>query len=99
MTAAAILLDAAECPKCLARPSGLCEREECRKAVLPQLAQNVGWLKLMGNAIVEQTKRQKQTLTPAEKAAVAKIGRRNARRVARSKRGGYFGLAKAIANQ
>jgi hypothetical protein len=87
------------CPRCAERPSGLCEREECRRAVLPQLAKNIGWLKLMGEVRTEQTKRQKQknALTPTEKAKVAAIGRRNARKQARSKRGPYA-LLRAIAN-
>lgn len=52
----------------------------------------------MGEARVEQTKRQTDnTPDPKAQRQLAKIGRRNARRVARSHRRGYFGLARAIA--
>jgi hypothetical protein len=82
------------CPACtLPRNKGLCSREQCRKAVLPQIAKPA-LVRLIGDALVEQTKRQKP-LAPKEKAAIARIGRRNARKQARSNRG-YFGLAKAI---
>jgi hypothetical protein len=81
------------CPDCI-RSQGLCTREGCRNAVLPRLAQPTGLLRLMGEALVEQTKRQEPE--PQEKVQIARIGRRNARKVARSKRGGYFGLLKAI---
>lgn len=94
MTAAAVLIED-ECPKCrLPRNLGLCADERCRKAVLPQIAKPV-LVKLIGESLTEQTKRQTQKLTPTEKVKVAAIGRRNARKVARQKRG-YFGLAKAI---
>jgi hypothetical protein len=73
---------------------GLCQREECRRQVLPQLAQNRGWLKLITEVRVEQTKRQEPE--PKERVAIARIGRRNARRIARTQRQGYFGLARAI---
>lgn len=75
-----------DCPDCLSRTGRLCER--CARGVLPQLAVNVGWLKLMGNATVEQVKLQ---ATP-ESADVKKAKRRNARRESR----GYAGLARAI---
>lgn len=94
MTAAAIFIDV-ECPTCRERPGGLCSKEECRRAVLPQLAKNIGWLKLMGEALVEQMTRQNAPLPTTEKTAVERIGRRNARKLARKGRG-YFGLAKAI---
>ncbi len=48
----------------------------------------------MGDARIEQTKRQKPK--PKERAQIERIGRRNARKVARSNRRGYFGLARAI---
>jgi len=63
--------------------------------VLPRLAQNTGWLKLMGEARTEQKERQKPE--PKETVQIERIARRNARKVARSGRRGYFGLAKAIA--
>lgn len=81
------------CPACV-RADGLCGREDCRRAVLPQLAKNGGWLRLMGEAHTEQTKRQAPE--PAERKQLERIARRNARKVARSKRGGMFGLLKAI---
>lgn len=62
--------------------------------MLPQLAHNGGWLKLIGEARIEQTKRQAPA--PKERVELARISRRNARKVARSQRRGYFGLAKAI---
>lgn len=85
------------CPDCAEpRNRGLCSRDACRKAVLPQIAKPA-LVRLIGEVNVEQTKRQKQQpLSPKEKAQIAKIGRRNARRVARSQRQGYMGLAKAI---
>lgn len=73
---------------------GLCGKDSCRRPILPQLAQNRGWLKLIGEAVVEQTKRQAPE--PTERKQLARIARRNARKVARSQRRGYFGLAKAI---
>lgn len=97
MTAAAVLLDD-ECGDCKApRNLGLCSNERCRKAVLPQLAKPA-LVRLIGDALTEQTKAQTQKLTPTEKVKVAAIGRRNARKTARSKRG-YFGLALAIAQR
>lgn len=89
---AAVALDI--CPDC-AKPSnqGLCGKDHCRKAVLPQIAKPA-LVRLIGDVQVEQTKRQKP-LAPKEKVAIERIGRRNARRQARSGRG-HFGLAKAI---
>lgn len=98
---AAVLYEADICPRCI-EAGGLCGREACQRAVLPQLATNRGWLKMIGDVLTEQTERQELTRelkigqpTTEEAAAVAKIGRRNARRVARQKRG-YHGLALAI---
>jgi hypothetical protein len=73
-----------DCPRCVAS-SGLCDRHQV--GVLPLLARNVGWLKLMGEARVEQKRRQSR-----EDAATKKAKRRNARRDER----GYLGLARAI---
>lgn len=83
------------CPACLTAVGGLCGRDDCRRQVLPQLAINGGWLKLIGDARIEQSKRQRPV--PTEKVQLDRIARRNARKVARSSRRGYFGLAKAIA--
>jgi len=62
--------------------------------VLPQEAKPFGLLRLIGEAHVEQTKRQEPE--PSERRAIEKIKRRRANRIARSQRRGYFGLAKAI---
>lgn len=62
--------------------------------MLPQLARPLGLLKLIGDAHVEQVKRQ--DAEPAEKVAIEKVKRRNARKVARSQRSGMYGLIKAI---
>jgi hypothetical protein len=96
VTAATVLDLAPICPDC-AKPHnlGLCGKELCRKQVLPQIAKPA-LVRLIGEVNVEQVKRQKrEILTPKEKAQIAKIGRRNARRQAKAGRG-YFGLAKAI---
>jgi hypothetical protein len=95
VTAAAVLIDPDVCPDCRKPHNlGLCGKEICRKQVLPQIAKPA-LVRLIGDAMVEQTKRQRQTLTQTEKAKVAAIGRRNARKMAKGRRG-YFGLAKAI---
>jgi hypothetical protein len=74
----------------------LCHRHE--RDVLPQLAVNVGWLKLMGEARTEQTKRQRGPkalpISPEGKAHQAR--QESARKHAKSKRRGYLGLALAI---
>ena len=48
----------------------------------------------MGEALIEQKEHQEPE--PKEKVQIARIGRRNARKVARSQRRGYVGLLKAI---
>lgn len=65
------------CADCLRTVGKLCDR--CKPSILPQLAKNIGWLKLMGAAEVEQT-----ALQDAEDAAVLKARRRTERRQARS---------------
>lgn len=93
---AAVALDI--CPACAEpRNQGLCGKDICRKQVLPQIAKP-SLVRLIGDALVEQTKRQKPALTRREKNAVARIGRRNARRLARKGRG-HFALALAIASR
>ena len=82
------------CTYCLVADGRLCGRDDCRRAVLPQLAKNGGWINLMGAAHTEQTKRQAPA--PAERVAIEKVKRRNARKISRSQRRGYFGLAKSI---
>ena len=69
-----------ECPDCLQR-SGLCR--SCQRLILPQLAINRGWLKLIGNAEVEQTNRQEEY---ANRAAVEKAKRRADRKSRRTVR-------------
>lgn len=92
---AAVALDLDFCPACAEpRNLGLCSKDACRKQVLPQLSKPA-LVRLIGDSLTEQTKAQNQPLSPSEKAAVERIGRRNARKRARSG-GGYFGLAKAI---
>ena len=56
--------------------------------MLPQLAVNLGWLRLMGEPRTEQTRRQ----NAKPNAAVEKAKRREARKSRR----GYAGLARAI---
>lgn len=73
------------CSHCV-RESGLCEKHY--RGILPELARNLGWLKLMGEAVVEQTRLQAN----AEDAATKKAKRRNARKARR----GYAGLLDAI---
>lgn len=95
---AAVALDPDACSLCaLPRNKGLCSDERCRRAVLPQIAKP-SLVRLMGESLTEQTKLQKPSLTPTEKAKVAAIGRRNARKLARSGRG-HFALALAIASR
>lgn len=67
------------CADCLATFGKLCDR--CKPTVLPQLARNIGWLKLMGEAHAEQTRLQEQDETTV---AVERAKRRNDRRQARS---------------
>lgn len=49
----------------------------------------------MGEVIVEQKERQAPEAD--DRTQIERVKRRNARKVARSQRRGYFGLAKAIA--
>jgi hypothetical protein len=83
------------CPSCV-RAGGLCDRHHV--GVLPLLARNIGWLKLMGEARTEQTKRQRK----AKELPISAEGRAHALRVlsakkhARSKRRGMHGLMLAI---
>lgn len=77
---------------------GLCGGERCRRAVLPQLAKP-SFVRLMGEPLVEQKRLQRKrekdaAVSPQQLAWKA---RKSATKTARSKRRGYFGLAKAIA--
>lgn len=81
-------LDVPECPHCLGR-RGLCR--SCQRQFLPQLAVNGGWLKLIGEAVAEQTARQTEQ---ANKAAIEKAKRRDARKRHRS---GLRGLLMHVA--
>ena len=69
--------DAEDCPRCI-RSRGLCDRHT--RGILPELARNIGWLKLMGETVVEQKRLQAR-----EDAATAKAKRREARKA--TKRG------------
>ena len=83
------------CTRCLSTRGLLCDR--CALAVLPQLARNIGWLKLMGEAIVEQKGRQrKDAPAPVSPEHAAHLVRKRAARRP-SPRRGYRGLAAAIA--
>lgn len=64
------------CAECLMTVGKLCDR--CKPSILPQLAKNLGWLRLMGNAAIEQ-----KALQDAEDAAVEKAKRRTARKHSR----------------
>lgn len=55
---------------------GLCHAEHCRRQVLPQPAISP-LVRLIGNARVEQTKRQ---IRHGDSAAIEKVKRRNARK-------------------
>lgn len=87
-----------DCSACLASVGRLCHRHE--RGVLPQLAVNVGWLRLMGEALVEQQARQSipPVLTAAERYAIARVARREARKRAKRGTNGHFRLSQAIAN-
>ena len=86
------------CGDCLTH-QGLCARHAV--GVLPQLRRNIAWLKLMGNAAVEQKARQtvKPTrhVSPEGKAHAQR--KATARQTARSKRRGLFGLLRALAQR
>lgn len=76
------------CPRCVAE-QGLCSRHH--RGILPELARNIGWLKLMGDAVIEQQRLQERD---EHAAAIAKAKRREARKAKR----GYAGLLAAIKN-
>lgn len=99
----------APCPSCVIA-QGLCGRDDCRRQVLPQPAKNGGWLKLMGEARIEQRKRQTDAEIPVSveqqewkrrkehtRSVARAKARKNARRIARSQRRGLFGLHQQIA--
>jgi hypothetical protein len=83
------------------RQNGLCDRETCRRHILPQLAKPIGLLKLMGDALVEQKSRQTTRELPVSDEQESYLVRRalsRSRKRARTGRG-YFALAKAIMNR
>jgi hypothetical protein len=82
------------CPQCLTAPGKLCAR--CERGVLPQLAVNVGWLKLMGESRTEQVSRQRKITAslPISDAQAAHLVRK---RLARKPRRGVRALLAAIA--
>ena len=69
------------CVECL-RDDGLCRFHA--RHVLPQLAVNLGWLRLMGEAHVEQ-KRLQKPLPKSEAVAVERAKRREGRKRARQR--------------
>lgn len=93
-TFTAAALTVALCVPCL-NHDGLCERHA--KEVLPQLAQP-GWVRLIGIARVEQTKAQQvQEVPVSPQQASWRERRKAARKTAKSKRRGMYGLLRAIA--
>jgi hypothetical protein len=84
------------CLDCTAQ-QGLCARHE--RDVLPQLARNIGWLKMMGEARTEQRGRQRAaapaSVSPA--GAAHKLRQASARATARIRRRGMYGLLAALA--
>ena len=67
--------------------------------ILPKLAINIGWLKLMGESLVAQTRLQSKISKPLAVSPEGKAHRarqQSARSVAKSRRRGYYGLLKAI---
>lgn len=83
------------CTDCLTH-QGLCTRHE--REILPQLRRNIAWLKLIGNAAVEQTARQAAIPTPPVSEAGKAHAQRKAaaRQTAKSRRRGMYGLMRAI---
>jgi hypothetical protein len=72
------------CPHCI-EAQGLCR--SCERGILPLLAVNLGWLRLMGESLVEQRARQTKRQSkprPRDAAAIAKAIRRETRKRARS---------------
>lgn len=76
-----------ECPDCYGR-AGLCFA--CQRAILPQLRVNVAWLKLIGEALVEQKRRQS---LGDDGVAVEKAKRREGRKRARQSQHATFAQA------
>lgn len=69
------------CVACLTH-GGLCHFHA--RHVLPQLAENLGWLRLMGDALIEQ-KRLQSLLPPTDDVRAEKAKRREGRKRARQK--------------
>lgn len=78
------------CARCL-EAQGLCAA--CERGILPLLAVNLGWLRLIGESLIEQRARQSKRPPkprPHDAAAIAKAIRRDARK---KHRAGLRGLA------
>ena len=86
------------CTDCMTH-QGLCPAHE--REILPQLRRNIAWLKLMGNAAVEQKARQRAPIAPPVSPEGKAHAQRKAtaRQTARSKRRGMFGLLRALAQR
>lgn len=85
--------DGLECPHCLSAAGRLCHR--CATSVLPQLAVNVGWLKLMGESRTEQVSRQRK-ITKSPTISDAQAAHLVRKRLARKPRRGIRGLLAAM---
>lgn len=74
-----------DCTACVAA-KGLCQRHVDHET--PQLAVNLGWLRMMGETHIEQRRRQRKS-DEAEQRQVARAQRRDARKHAKLARRGY----------
>jgi hypothetical protein len=83
------------CPACVLH-QGLCERHKSH--VLPQLAKNIGWLKLMGEALIEQKRRQSARALAVSPEAQAHAARKQASTRARKAGRGHLAIACAVAS-
>lgn len=84
------------CSDCVVS-GGLCGRDSCRRSVLPQLAHNGGWLKLIGEARTEQKARQSANRLPEsdlqkahkQRKSIVRASSKAARKRARTGRGAF----------
>ncbi len=81
------------CERCVTSAGKLCP--SCAVTVLPQLAVNVGWLKLMGESLTEQVSRQRKITAslPISDAQAAHLVRK---RLARKPRRGVSAFLAAV---
>jgi hypothetical protein len=69
------------CARCLVAAGRLCRScAETDRSILPQLAVNFGWLKLIGQVIVEQRKRQTQRASKPRVRPPSKARQRKAKK-------------------